>query len=107
MMELLIGRLLKAGVITAASVVAFGGTLYLVQHGFEPADYRVFHPAAAGVISDYGRGLIQMGLLILIATPIARVVLSLFLFARKRDAAYVVISLIVLCVLAYGFLGKR
>jgi uncharacterized membrane protein len=49
-----------------------------------------------------GRGLIQLGLLLLIATPVARVIFSVFAFARQRDATYVLITLIVLAVLVYS-----
>jgi uncharacterized membrane protein len=89
--------------------------LYLVRHGFEPADYRVFHgepdplksPHAilAYAIQLRGRGLIQLGLLLLIATPVARVTFSVFGFARERDRMYVGFTLVVLIVLLYSLFG--
>ncbi len=61
-----------------------------------------------GIVGDIldvrGRGLIQFGLLLLIATPIVRVVLSAGIFALQRDTRYVVFTLIVLAVLFYGLL---
>ena len=47
-----------------------------------------------------GSGIIQMGLLLLIATPVARVVFSVFAFAVQRDSLYVAVTLVVLVVLA-------
>jgi uncharacterized membrane protein len=53
----------------------------------------------------HGRGLIQLGLLILIATPIARVAFSVVAFLYQRDWTYVVVTLIVLGLLVYSLLG--
>jgi uncharacterized membrane protein len=113
--EELIANLLRAGVLLSATVVFLGAILYLVRHGFEPADYRVFHgepdqlrsPHAilAFAIDLRGRGLIQLGLLLLIATPVARVTFSVFGFARERDRMYVGFTLVVLIVLLYSLFG--
>jgi uncharacterized membrane protein len=107
--EQVLGGVLRAGVLLAAVVVLTGGILYLVRHGSERADHRVFHgePAdlrsPAGIARDAlalsGRGIIQLGLLLLLATPVARVVFSLVAFARQRDSTYVLLTLIVLTVL--------
>nr|MBN2278700.1 DUF1634 domain-containing protein [candidate division Zixibacteria bacterium] len=54
-----------------------------------------------------GNGIIQLGLLFLIATPIARVFFSVFAFFRKRDYLYTLITLIVLIILLFSlFLAK-
>jgi uncharacterized membrane protein len=53
-----------------------------------------------------GRGWIQLGLLLLIATPIARVVFSVAGFILERDRLYVTFTLIVLAVLLYSLLGS-
>jgi uncharacterized membrane protein len=51
--------------------------------------------------------LINVGLLLLIALPILRVALTTLIFLYERDWAFVVITLVVLCVLLSGlFLGK-
>jgi uncharacterized membrane protein len=47
-------------------------------------------------------GLIQFGLLLLIATPAARVVFSVAGFAIERDWMYVAITLLVLLTLLYS-----
>ena len=50
-----------------------------------------------------GQGLIQLGLLLLIATPVARVVFTVFAFFMERDYTYVAVSLLVLGILLLGF----
>jgi uncharacterized membrane protein len=54
-----------------------------------------------------GRGLIQLGLILLLATPIARVVLSMLAFACQRDRVYVLVTIIVLAVLGYSVAGSQ
>ena len=111
-----IGNLLRLGVLLAGAVVVAGAAVYLVRHGHEAPDYHVFRGEPTDLttlrgiwrqtISGRGRGLIQLGLLLLIATPIARVAFSLFAFVRQRDRLYVVVALLVLSVLVYSLLGK-
>jgi uncharacterized membrane protein len=56
--------------------------------------------------SFQGRGIIQLGLLLLIATPVARVALSIVGFAAERDRMYVSFALIVLAILFYSLFGS-
>lgn len=110
--EQVVGRLLQVGVSAAALVVLAGGFLYLVRHGTEAAEHHVFYgePAelrslggiATAAVHLRGRGLIQLGLLLLIATPVARVAFSVVAFLRERDYTYVVVTLIVLAILLYS-----
>jgi uncharacterized membrane protein len=98
-------------------LVLVRGVLYLGRHGSETADYRVFHGepsdlrsvsgTARDALAGRGRGVIQLGLLILIATPVARVAFSALAFGRQRDATYVVVTMIVLAVLVYSLLGRH
>lgn len=114
--EVMIGNLLRFGVLTAASLVVVGALVYLSRHGLEPANYSVFRGEAAalrtipaiiaGALHLRGKSIIQFGLVILIATPVARVVFSVFAFAIERDYLYVAITLIVLAVLLYSLLGS-
>ena len=111
-MESLIGNLLRAGVILAASIVLAGGVLFLARHGTAPIDYAVFRPVSqnlsgigaivSGAFSLNDSALIQLGLLVLIATPIARVIFSLFMFARQRDVLYVIVTAIVAAILLHS-----
>jgi len=113
--EQTIGILLRSGVILSALVVLAGGILYLVHYGAIAADYRHFHGEPGdlrnvrGIGGDmlrwHSRGLIQFGLLLLIATPVARVAFSVLAFALERDGKYVVITLIVLGLLVYSLAG--
>jgi uncharacterized membrane protein len=50
------------------------------------------------------RALIQLGLLLLIATPVARVLFAAFAFLLEKDWLYVAVSLIVFTVLMYSLL---
>jgi uncharacterized membrane protein len=114
-MDELMGLLLRTGVILAAVIVVMGGVIYLTRHPVPVTNYRVFQGeplelrSVRGIFHEAlalrGRGLIQQGLLILIATPIARVALCFFVFLYKRDWIYVVVTLFVLALLLYGLLS--
>ena len=114
--EVAISVLLRAGVLLAAAVVLIGGGLYLAQHGSAPTAYHVFHgeppelrhPEMVVRAAFTGRAdaIIQLGLLLLILTPVARVAFSVAAFAVERDVMYVVMTLMVLAVLMYGLLGS-
>ena len=116
-MDAIIGRLLQAGVIWAAVFVLAGGAVFLARHSTPVTNYQVFtgEPAEFSTISGifhaamalHGRGLIQFGLLILIATPIARVIFSVFAFLHQRDWTYVFVTLIVLAILMYSLFGQH
>lgn len=115
--EQFVGNLLRYGVIITTSVVFVGGILYLIRYGNNPANYEFFRGEPAdfsslegvgtAVLSGRRRGIIQFGLLLLIATPIARVVFSLFAFVRQRDWTYIIITLIVLISLIYSLVGEN
>jgi uncharacterized membrane protein len=113
--EQLVGNLLRAGVLLAAVVVLAGGVLFLLRSGLTMPDYRVFKGEPAGLrsvdgivrtaLSGSARGLIQLGLLLLIATPIARVALTAIAFAAERDRTYVLVALLVLSLLLKSLIG--
>ena len=113
--DLIIGNLLRIAVIVSAVFVIAGAVIYLMRHGQEMPDYGVF----AGVPKNIrglkeiieaawqirSVGIIQLGLLLLIATPVARVAFSVFAFLIQRDYMYVVFTLIVLSVLLLSITG--
>ena len=115
----IMGNLLRVGVIVSAALVLAGGVFYIMHYGGNVADRHVFRSepprlrSVPGIFSDAAalrsRGLIQLGLLLLILTPVARVAFSIFAFARTRDFLYVGITSFVLCVLLFsltsGYLG--
>jgi uncharacterized membrane protein len=110
--EGMVSVLLRAGVTIAGAVVLGGGVLFLFRHGSEPVNFgkfvgeppvdRHFGLIIDGAFAGRARSIIQLGILLLIATPIARVVLSIIGFAVERDRAYVIITAIVLGVLLYS-----
>ena len=114
--ENIIAQLLRAGVLTAALVVIGGAIPYLGFHPWARVSYRIFHGEPAylktvhGVVGAAFSGdvlaVMQLGLLILIATPIARVVFSVFAFAVEGDRMYVLFTLVVLAVLLYSLFGS-
>ena len=111
-MENGMGRLLQAGVLAACAVMAVGAVLYLLHAGGQRESFAVFHAEPASLESISGivgqalagtaRGIIQLGVLLLIATPVMRVAFAVIGFAWERDIRFVAISLAVLALLAFG-----
>ena len=111
-----VGAVLRFGVLTAAFVAAVGGALFLTQHGGESVHYAVFRgepPALSSLVGILGgswrleaRSVTQLGLLLLIATPVARVALSLVGFLMERDRKYQLITLVVLLILLGSLVGR-
>jgi|SRR5579859_723122 len=116
-LEILVGRLLRLGVLISALVVAVGGALYLVRHYVDTVNYRVFQGenpdlrSIAGIWASalhlHSDAIIQLGLLLLIATPIARVALAAVGFYLEKDRLYVVVSLTVLAILIFSIMHAR
>ncbi|MGD0218297.1 MAG: DUF1634 domain-containing protein [Desulfobaccales bacterium] len=116
-MDIIIGVILRTGVIISALVVLLGGVIYLHHFAYNKPLYRVFlgEPSdlrhITGIIRDAmafkGRGIIQFGLLLLIATPVVRVAFSIVAFALQRDRLYVMVTLIVLGILLFSLIGGR
>jgi uncharacterized membrane protein len=113
-MELIMGRLLQVGVLLSSTCVLLGGGLLLHEHIRDRVDYRVFvsepatlrtvHGLVLGLRAGRPEAMIQLGVLLLIATPIARVVFALVSFVIERDRLYVGISVVILAVLIFGLL---
>ena len=115
--ELVVGTLLRWGVLVSAIVVLGGGICYLIAAGDAPRDYRHFHSEAqdlrtvSGVVTAAVHlscpHIIQLGLLLLIATPVARVAFTVFAFIAERDWMYVGITLLVLGILLFSLMGGQ
>jgi uncharacterized membrane protein len=111
-METIMGRLLQAGVLLASTVVLVGGFLYLREKDGKPVNYRTFtgesaslrHPTQLLHLLAAGdaAAIIQLGILLLIATPVARVLFAVIGFTMEQDRLYVCISVVVLGVLLFG-----
>jgi uncharacterized membrane protein len=115
-LEQLVGTILRIGVIVASLITLLGGVLYLVS---SPArvDYHTFRGEpiflrrVTNIVSDAAaldpRGIMQLGIVLLLATPLARVVLSAVAFAFQRDVLYVVVTLAVFSVLLFSLVGPH
>ena len=110
--DLSVAGMLRFGVTLAAIVVMAGGLMYLRHPWLAIPDYSHFNAGGAsrktisgvfhGIVQLRARSIIQFGLILLIATPVARVAFCVVGFARQRDRLYVLISSIVLVILVYS-----
>jgi uncharacterized membrane protein len=110
--ETWVGVFLRTGVLLAAAIVLTGGVLYLAQNRGPRPDYRPFQAEPqqfthfAGILHGVAtfdpQSIIMLGLLVLIATPVARVVMCIVGFLMERDRLYTAISSIVLAILLYS-----
>jgi len=110
--EILVGVMLRTGVMLAAAIVLTGGILYLAHASGPRPDYAHFHAEPAefthfsgiihGVAALNPESIIMLGLLVLIATPVARVVMCIVGFLFERDRLYMAVSTIVLVILLYS-----
>jgi uncharacterized membrane protein len=110
--ESVMGRLLITGVIISGTLILVGGIYYLAEKGFsipqyktfigEPSHLRSVKQIIKGVVHLNSLSIIQLGILLLIATPVSRVIFSVIGFFFEKDYLYVIISLIVLAIIAYS-----
>ena len=115
-MQLIMGNLLRAGVVLSMTVVFIGGLIYLMGYGKQVANYSEFVMDESGFFSlasiwtgmleMNGKAIIQLGILLLIFTPISRVILAVFSFLLERDYLYVLIGLIILSIILFSLSNK-
>ncbi len=113
-MQAIIGWVLRAGVFVSMLVVFIGGVIYLSRHSTEHIDYHefkgvpdfvhtlpgIFH----GILAGRGRAIIQAGIILLIATPVVRIIFSAVGFMIEKDYLYVGITLLVLLIIISAIL---
>lgn len=114
--QVILGTLLRVGVIASMTIVFAGGLIYLILYSATPVDYAHFNPAKteySSVLAIFkgirlldGQAIIQFGTLLLIFTPVTRVVFSIFGFLIERDYMYVLIGIFVLCVILLSLSNK-
>ncbi|KEQ30769.1 DUF1634 domain-containing protein [Pedobacter antarcticus] len=114
-MQQLIGQVLRVGVILSGTIAGIGGIWYLFQQGSgtphygtftgEPAGFTSLTGIYKGILTGSAAEIIQLGVVILIATPIIRIIFSLFSFILEKDGLYVIITLIVLSVILFSMFG--
>jgi uncharacterized membrane protein len=113
--QVLIGNLLRTGVYISMGIVILGGAIYLSEHAGEKIDYVVFdfnkvtlktvEAIFSEVLTFKGAAVVQFGLLMLIFTPIARVLMAVISFFLEKDYLYVAIGLLVLAIIMASLSG--
>jgi len=114
-MEAMVALVLRGGVLLAAGVTIAGAIPLLLGHGGEHPNYHAFHGTTApyrslgAILQGAPHGdplaIIAVGIVLLIATPISRVLLTLIGFVVERDRMYVVLTSLVLLILLYSLLA--
>lgn len=115
--DILIGQVLRAGVLISSAVTFLGLMLYLMHHATATPDYYTFHSISGSLrhmrelfpnaVHGNPLAIIQVGILLLIATPVARVAFLVGAFALERDKLYVAVSGLVLLVLLYSIIFAK
>ena len=115
--ELLLSNVLRGGVITSLGVI-LAGTLVSFFHHPEyvsspqelarltqagAAFPHTIRDGVAGLAELRGQAIVVLGLLVLIATPVVRVAVSIVLFLEERDGTYAAITAIVFLLLILSF----
>ena len=115
--EILISNLLRVGVVVSLSVVCVGTVISFAHHPAylhsSPSLAGVTRPGAAfphtvgqvaiGIRQLHGQAIVAAGLLLLIATPVLRVAVSIIGFVYEADRTFVLITSIVLALLLLSF----
>ncbi len=118
-MNAVIGSVLRYGVVISALTVLFGTFLLASSVGAsDSAGILTYNPnsvphgnfdvslqgLSSGLAKLNAYSWIELGVILLIATPVSRVLISVFLFAAERDRLYVAITAIVLTLLLFSML---
>jgi uncharacterized membrane protein len=112
--KLAIAWALRTGVFLSIAIVFFGGVIYIYRNGYTIADYRTFKGVPDfvklggiinGILTFRGRAIIQAGIILLIATPVIRVVFSAIGFILEKDYLYIGITLLVLLIIFISMLS--
>lgn len=115
-MKNILGIILRVGLFTSAFLIVTGGILFFIQHPGEHINFSIFrgeperlrqaHIIFIQALELKSRAIIQLGILLLIATPVARVLFSLMSFVFEKDWIYIVISSVVLIILFFSLFGN-
>lgn len=107
-----VGNLLRLGVIFSV-ITSFIGFIKLFFEGFEmPKDYASLEVPVGTIWQSFfaslsrldGMGIIQLGILLLILTPLVRIIFALVGYIKEKDYTYVIVSAIVLGIMLVSFL---
>ncbi len=117
--EIWISYVLRIGVTVAGAIILIGVLVFLIRGPVagEPGSYHAVtggggHSIAIswedvwnGVKAGQGLAIVQLGLLVLVLTPLMRVGMTVILFLAERDIPFIVVTTIVFIILVIGFLG--
>ena len=115
-LALVIGNVMRWGVIVSLSLTFLGGLLYILSHPHEIISYKeyiekdysvaeILGKTFSGLLHFDGESLITFGILLLFATPVLRVLFSLIGFILEKDKLYILITLIVLAIIFISLSG--
>lgn len=112
--ELVISYVLRGGVLLSGGIILVGVTIFYLRFGSDPSPAQagqVNPRSLATVLRGAAQGsplaLVMVGLLLLLVTPVVRVLVSIVAFAIERDWRYVGITVLVFAILVVSFLlGK-
>ena len=119
-MNEIIGNVLRAGVLLSAGIILFGIALLLIESGSTTtAGTLTYYPnqvphgsydvSLAGLVSGLAGiqpfSFIELGAMVLLSTPVARVFISVFLFALEGDRTFVYVTSVVFVVLLFSILA--
>ena len=110
--EVFIGEVLRTGVLLSATMTLIGFVLYLWHHAGGLPHYATFIPTRGHFFSaatmlhraleGHAEAILQIGILLLIATPVARVAFLIGAFVLQTDRLYIAVSSLVLLVLLFS-----
>ena len=107
--ELVISGVLRGGVLLSVSVVLVGITYFYALRFAGKLPHPTFpdtlQAVLRGVLAGNALAIVVLGLLILLATPVLRVAVSIAAFAIEEDRTYVVITTLVLAILMFSIFG--
>ncbi|KPN79133.1 Uncharacterized protein RZ56_11760 [Apilactobacillus kunkeei] len=104
--ELVIGKILRVGVIISAIIMIIGLLLLLItgKSGYaNDAFPTTFKAIFSGIESLKPYAIMMLGIFCLILTPVLRVIVSIYSFYKEKDMLYVWITTFVLIVLIISF----
>ena len=114
-LQTIIGWILRGGVFVSMILVFIGGIFFLYRHGHSVPDYKTFRGIPVfirnfsgilnGVVTFKGQAIIQLGIILLIATPVIRVAFSAIGFLLEKDYLYTFITLIVLLIIVASMIS--
>jgi uncharacterized membrane protein len=119
-MNNILGIVLRSGVVLSGVIIAIGTMLFVANHSLDDTSaYLSYNPgliphgnfpvSLASIATGLGSldpfSIIELGFLVLLATPVARVALSLLLFAAEKDRMYVYLTAAVLVILLFSMLA--